>query len=410
MGRFDTRTRVLIGAVCLFAVAAALIALRLDVENHVVGTDRRIESVSAIGNRAFMRLLELSDIPVEIDRSRSVPASGGDDQVRIVMANLIPTPDSKAFLASRLVGPALIVVLPKWEVTEDPLHPGWVASAVGLPVKEVVSVLRQVVPRATVERPEGPIDWTANELGYTPTLAQPQLFGSRLARPILASDDGMLIGEMMRGNQRIWVVADPDLIANHGLHRGDNAALALAMVEAILPADGEAVFDVATPLPIEPPSIERLLFTFPTAIVSVEIAIMCLLLLWAAAAAFGTPLDLARPIATGSAALIANMSALLILGGHLRQMLARYGEAMVRDVAHRLHAPHGLNDRELGAWLARIETARGVGTSLARLRHRLNDTGSAHARADARHVMALAAAFHQWRQEMIGGPGHNRGR
>jgi len=410
MGGLATRTRVLIGAVCLFAVAAALIALQFEVEDHVVGADRQIDSVSAVGTRAFMRLLERHDFTVKVDRSRSVFSAGGDDQLRVIMAKPIPTQDNKAFFLSRLVGPSLLVVLPKWEVTEDPFHPGWVAGAADVPAKDVIAVLRLVVPSATLVRPTETVAWTINQLGFAPTLAQPQLFKSKLARPIVGSEDGMLIGEIKRGSQRIWVLADPDLIANHGLHRGDNAALALALIENFLPQGGEVVFDVATPLPEEPPSVQRLLFEFPTAIVTIEIAAMCLLLLWAAAASFGTPLGLARPIATGSAALIANMSALLILGGHVRGMLDRYGDAVVRDVAHRLHAPVGLNERELAAWLARIETARGIKTSLARLQHRLNDTGATRARPDTRYVMSLASAFHQWRQEMIRGPGHHRGR
>ena len=199
-------------------------------------------------------------------------------------------------------------------------------------------------------------------------------------------------------------MADPDLIANHGLHRGDNALLDLAMIETLLPAGGTVVFDTASPRPIDPPGFEDLLFEFPFAIATIQIAVMCLLLLWASFASFGAPLDVPRPIATGSASLIANMSALLILGGHLRDVVSRYADATTRDVAHRLHAPQGLNDRELAAWIERVETARGVGEGLTTLRRRLPTFGT---RPDARATMTLAASFHHWRQEMIRGPGND---
>ena len=409
MGRFDTRTRVLIGAVCLLAVAAALIAQRIDIKDHVVGTDTRIESISAVGTRAFMSLLEHMDITVETDRSRNLSLLPVDDEVRVIMGRPV-TDEASGFMKTRLAGQHLIVVLPKWQAYEDPFHPGWVSGAVGLPVEAVESMLDLVVRAGAIVRPTEPVTWSVDALGFTPTLTQPQLFTSKNVRPVLASAEGILIGEINYGLRRIWVLADPDLITNHGLHRGDNAALALAMIETMLPSGGKVVFDTAKPIPVEPPSIETLLFQFPTAIVTVQIAVLCLLLVWATAASFGKPLGLSRPIATGSASLIANMSALLILGGHLRSMLSRYAEATTRDVAQRLHAPHGLSDRELDQWLERVERARGAGESLASLKQRLASTGAARSRPDAHHTMAVAAGFHQWRQEIIRGPGNDRNR
>jgi hypothetical protein len=409
MGRFDTRTRVLIGAVCLFAVAAGLIALRIDVQDNVIGTDTQIESLSAVGNRAFIRLLERMDVPIETDRSRSLSLFPVNEELRVVMGRPV-TAATSGFVRTRLSGRRLIVVLPKWQVTEDPFHPGWIANAVGLSVKDVESMLVLLARNGAIVRPAEPVDWTVNELGYEPTLTQPQLFTANNVKPVIGGTQGMLIGEIAYGSGRIWVVADPDLLANHGLHRGDNAALALAMIDAMLPTDGKVIFDIATPVPVDPPSIETLLFHFPTAIVTVQIAVMCLLLLWAAAASFGKRFGLARPIATGSASLIANMSALLILGGHLRSLLARYAEATIRDVAHRLHAPPGLGDTELVRWLERVERARGVGEKLNHLKRRLASTGTARSQPDARQTMTLAADFHQWRQEMIRGPGNDRDR
>jgi Domain of unknown function (DUF4350) len=409
MGRFDTRTRILIGAVCLLAVLAGLMALRIDFPDNVIRNDTQIESLSAVGNRAFMRLLERQNIPVETDRSRSLSLFPVNEELRIVMGRPV-TAATSGFIRTRLSGRRLIVVLPKWQVTEDAFHPGWVADAVGLPVENVESMLSLLTRTGSIVRPIEPVIWSINELGYEPTLTQPQLFTAKNVRSVVGGAQGMLIGEIAYGSGRIWVVADPDLLANHGLHRGNNAALAIAMIGAMLPAGGSVVFDTATPIPVDPPSIETLLFKFPTAIVSVQIAVMCLLLLWAAAASFGKRLSLPRPIATGSASLIANMSALLILGGHMRSLLARYAEATTRDVAQRLHAPPGLGDTELARWLERVERARGVGESLDRLKRRLASTGTARSQPDARHTMALAADFHQWRQEMIRGPGNDRDR
>lgn len=407
MGGLDNRMRALIGGVILLAVAAAAVALRQDVGDNVTGSDPSVVSISAIGKGAFYELLEDLDVPVGVDRGRGGALSKQSDDLRVITGRPV-TAENRIFVSSRLVGDNLLVILPKWNVVDDPFHPGWIASATGMRVDDVLSMLRMVVSDGKIVRPSSPVTWTVNELGFSPTLTQPQLFASNQARPVLASQDGMLIGEIAYGGRRIWVVADPDFIANHGLHRGSNAALAITMIEEMVPAGGKVIFDLAVQETIEPLSLTQLLFEFPTAIVTVQAAIVLLLLLWAITGSFGTRYELPRPLQSGSAALIANMSALMILGGHFRDMLTRYAQATVRDVAHRLHAPAGLDGAARDAWLERVADARGVGKNLERLNHDLNRTADPRARPDARRTIDIAAAFHQWRQEMIRGPRDDR--
>ncbi|MEM7120740.1 MAG: hypothetical protein AAF563_05650 [Pseudomonadota bacterium] len=407
MGGLDNRMRALIGAVILLAVAAAAVAMRQDVGDNVTGSDPSVVSISAIGKGAFYELLEDLDIPVDVDRGRGGSLGKQSDDLRVVTGRPV-TADNRVFVASRLVGDRMIVILPKWDVVDDPIRAGWVADATGMEVDDVVSMLRMVVSDGKIVRPPSPVDWTINELGLSPTLTQPQLFASSQARPVLGSDDGMLIGEVAYGDRRIWVVADPDFVANHGLHRGSNAALAVTMIEAMAPADGQVVFDLAVQETIEPISLTQLLFEFPTAIVTIQTAIVLLLLLWAITGSFGTRYELPRPLQSGSAALIGNMSALLILGGHFRDMLTRYAQATVRDVAHRLHAPAGLDRAARDAWLERVADARGISRNLERLNQDLNRTADPRTRPDARRTIDIAAAFHQWRQEMIRGPRDDR--
>ncbi len=407
MGSLNNRMRALIGAVILLAVAAAAVALRQDVGDNVTGSDPSVVSISAIGKGAFYELLEDLDVSVDVDRGRGGAPDKLSDDLRVVTGRPVDA-DNRGFVASRLAGERLLVVLPKWNVVDDPFHAGWVGEATGMEVRDVISMLRMVVPDGKIVRPSSPVAWTVNELGFSPTLTQPQLFASGQARPIVASDDGMLIGEISFGNRRIWVVADPDFITNHGLHRDSNAALAVAMIEAMVPADGRVVFDLAVQETIEPLSLTQLLFEFPTAIVTVQTAIVLLLLLWALTGSFGTRYELPRPLQSGSAALIANMSALLILGGHFRDMLTRYAQATVRDVANRLHAPAGLDRAARNAWLERVADARGVSHNLERLTQDLDRMAGTRSRPDARRTIEAAAAFHQWRQEMIRGPRDDR--
>ena len=43
----------------------------------------------------------------------------------------------------------------------------------------------------------------------------------------------ILIGEIVDSGRRIWVLSDPDIIANRGFGRGDNAALSVAVVDRL---------------------------------------------------------------------------------------------------------------------------------------------------------------------------------
>ena len=56
-----------------------------------------------------------------------------------------------------------------------------------------------------------------------------------------------MLGELKEGRRRIWVLADPDPIENHGIGKGDNLAFATTIVYALLAGKpGKLVFD-ATP-------------------------------------------------------------------------------------------------------------------------------------------------------------------
>ncbi len=68
-------------------------------------------------------------------------------------------------------------------------------------------------------------------------------------RPLIGDEDRALLMSCAWGGDKsaYWVLSDPDLLNNHGLHKGGNAVTALALIEA-LAGDGDVVIDYSTEL------------------------------------------------------------------------------------------------------------------------------------------------------------------
>ncbi len=83
-------------------------------------------------------------------------------------------------------------------------------------------------------RESGNVTFNANALNLAPNVRTPtQLVRGDDLQPIVSSERGMLIGELNERGRRIWVLSDPDVISNHGLARGGNAALAVASIKRL---------------------------------------------------------------------------------------------------------------------------------------------------------------------------------
>ena len=127
----------------------------------------------------------------------------------------------------------VLLVLPKWTGKESGSHRGWIASAELLPpffarvAAQVGNVEVVRVPRVT--------SWSRNEIGRVPVISQGgvQLIKSSRLRPVIGNDSGMLVGELRSGARRLWILADPDPLQNHGLADPDNAVFAVALINAL---------------------------------------------------------------------------------------------------------------------------------------------------------------------------------
>jgi hypothetical protein len=358
-------------------------------------------SRSAIGYAGIAEILRRLHIPV-VKSQYDALAKLGSGGVLVVAE---PELDGRAASAvtALLKAPTALLILPKWHGEASEAHRGWLADAALVPPLEADWVLNLAVPGGKVMRTAAAPRWTINALGETPSLDAPvQLITSDRLTPIVGASEGMLVGELRSKGRRLWVLSDPDVIANHGLGRDGNAAFAVALLQRLAMeqrAGSPIVFDETVHGYVSAPASPlMLLFRFPVVIATGLGALALLLLLWASFARFGAPVPAPTALGAGKRGLVENAAGLLEFAGHRRSVVRRYVEASLRDAARRLHAPRGLAGAALLDWLKRVGDARGVRLDCAAIAR------DAEERSNAAELAAVARAIHHWKGEIIDGP------
>jgi hypothetical protein len=371
---------VLVGVVAVsFVAALVLVLVGGDPEGAPTSGTSSLSS-AALGHRAFAELLRRLDVPVVVSRyatgERAEPGA-----LVIVAEPQLGGPDDQA-LAAILRSPAnVLVVLPKWHGVPDPTAPGRIASAELLDPMQPEAVLRALdLGDAKVVRPGGAYEVPATDAELRPRIAHPQLLDfAAKATPVLGQPHAMLVALFDDGGPKRAVLADPDLIANHGLDDADNAAVAVALVNDLRGPGGVVIFDETLHGLTRPPSVWSELLAFPWSLVCASAALGLLALLVARGRRFGVPEPAAPAIAPGKRFLIDNTAALLGYGGHTTDALERYLAAAVQAVP-------GPPDRDaVAAFEREIRAVAGR----------------------PQRALAIAARIHRWRQEKTdGSPGH----
>lgn len=358
-------------------------------------------SVSALGHEAFAELLRESGVPVLASRNDSLARAGAGS---LAIAAEPDSPEALRALApaasdglgAALDGP-LLLVLPKRSGAPASGNDRWLGSVALLPAADVAAILRVVDPEAAVLRPEAMAPLAGSGLGIAPTLDSPQLMTSERMRPIVADRQGMLVGELWLGEHPLWVLADPDVIATHGIGRGDNAAFALALVEALRPAGGTVVIDETIHGFVSQPSLWKAALEPPFVLATLQAVAAVAVLLWAAVGRFGPPLAPERPVAPGAATLLDTSAGLLKPERHGAPILRRYADAALRDVGDRLHAPRSA---ERGPWLDRIAAGRKIEDSWRTI---AAEVAAAEASGQGARLAAAARRLHRWKKAMTDG-------
>jgi hypothetical protein len=385
---------------CLSFVGAAYFSIYGDAGTAGT-TGASAYSYSAIGHRAFVETLQRMDVPVVVSRNNS-KAKAGRSALLIVAEphRRIATDETVTDL---LAAQTVLFVLPKWDGRSDEAKPRWLEIAVPLPRDDVQAILQLAIPDGRVRRAKMPMSWKLGSLGVTPTLTAPQLIETSRLKPIVATDQGILIGELVRGEQRIWILSDPDILSNHGLGRGDNSVLALALVDALRPRGGTVIIDETIHGFRQESNLWRAMFQYPFVIAILQAAAAIIALIWAATGRFGAPIPAEKPLKAGKVTLLNNTASLLQFGGHGPEILRRYLDATFRDVVRRLRAPRNIDEDSLVAWVDRVGKARGVRASFWDLRREIEVVLGA-ASPNSPNLLRAAKSLYRWKQEIIHGP------
>lgn len=395
------------GALALAAAAAAslaaagLLAAFPDAFDDVTSFGADGYSRSALGHHAFLELLR--ELGFDVAASRHATAARADGAVVVVaepaLGALPADPHAEAFDRIRRRARRLLVVLPKRTGVPVNESATWISMAQLLPPGVPADVLRRVADGAVVrvaaaKHFRGPLPAPA-------ALADLQLVRSSALAPLVACDEGILAGELRSGDQQIVVLADPDVLATHGLGRGDDALLAVRLLERLGAGPGKlpVVVDETLHGHEATPSLARALVRWPLALVTVQVALVAGLLAWAAAIRFGRPAPPRAALAPGKAFLVENTAELLRYGGHLGPAVRAYWRATREGIARALR-PAG-EAGEADALVARLAAARGLEPERSRLARAVE--ALARTRRPAREAVRLAKDIHAFREELTDG-------
>jgi hypothetical protein len=413
---FSRRARLAVILVSVASFAAALVFAVLGgsgAPERSSGADAY--SVSAIGHSALVALLRRLDVPVLVSRSASSARAGRSGVLVLAEPSVGSAPAEQRAAADLLrhrFGPT-VLVLPKRSGLPDPDHPGWVGWTLPVSLEQAQALLDLAGAGGRVVRGVAPGAWQVSEdLGAaSPAVAAPQLVVGGRWRPLVSSPDGDLVAEADNDyGVPVVVVADADLIANHGLVAGDNAALVVSLLDALRGDRGAVVIDETLHGYQAPSSLWQELFTFPLVLGTLQALLIAGLLAWRAAIRFGAPEPVPAALEPGKAFLVENTAELLYYGGHSAASLERYFEDSLREVGRVLRAPPALRGEPLQTWLAEAGRRRSVATDPHALQRSVVVATTGRSSAQGRRLLHVARRIHRWRQEMMNGPGLRSGR
>jgi len=392
-------------AAAIALVAAAFLVARSKAPDPIGATTF---SRSAIGYAGIADVLRR--LGVRVLRSQSDTGAKVGPGAVLVIAE--PNFDKQRTAQQLLAAETILLILPKWIGRPSAAQPGWIDMARRLPDTAVQQVLGLVDRDARVLQKDKITALTANILGVVPTLPLPtQLVRSERLRPIVGTEEDVLVGELRTEGHRLWVLTDPDVMSNQAMAVPANAVFAVALIEALRAPDASVVFDETVHGSLNPVTNSplALLFQAPFGFATAQAVVTLLLVLWAAAGRFGAPQSPASALQTGKRDLIENTARLLEFAQHQPAIMQRYVQLTMRDLGRRLHAPSTLSPDALAQWLGRVGQARGIET---RAILQLNDTRALS--RDFPMLVRLARELYRFKGDVIDGtwrdPGDDRKR
>ncbi len=366
-------------------------------------------SYSAVGHHGVVEFLRSMGLGVV---SRQAPAGGVGPGRPLVVAE--PSFRDAARLKT-LRGEArdrhatLVIVLPKWSPgPPEREKPGWLSRVSLMSAAEVERTLKELGDeklKGVAVRRAGRLRCTARwedataelSIGESAQLLEP----AAGLEPVVGCPGGYLIARRTGAPEpRTFLIADPDLLNNQGLGRGDNAEAIYQFFTQDLAATG-VVFDETIHGFTRVPGLLAESLRFPLVLGVLQSLLLVGVVLWAGMGRFGKPLPAAPALGAGKEVLIDNTAKLLVNGGHAGDSLMLYFRQTTRAVAAHFFLPPDLPDAERLARLQRITHLHGLTWDLAALERSIYRLPDGRRGGDG--AAKIARRLYEWRWEMMNG-------
>lgn len=349
----------------LLGLVATVVAL-LDSERaeapRTLGTDTYGEG--ALGHRAFADVLKELDVHVLVDRRGVHPTADAP----VFFIEPLPSAETDgmdailidAIADRRRAGLDSVVVLPKWHPASPEQH----NPVIRIDENEAQHVLSSALPESdlVLRREDVDVPETARIREWTVPSSSGKRRVALAERQTLRVHDDRV--EVLLGTRRaalivrtrldsasgwVYVIADPDLLHNFNLHRGDHAQIFLDLLEA-LGTDAVVIDETFHGHAFEL-TIPGALGSVPAVLVVVHAFGLLLLFLWASARPFGPePRPTALP--PGNRALLrASARALAATNRGAAHVIGPYVTLVLSEAADQLgvapNQPIGMRARAL---------------------------------------------------------------
>ena len=413
---FSRRMVAILAGVCAVSLLVGLGLAVFQEELSVVrssGTDSF--SYSALGHHGYKVLLQKLGYTVITSRHESGGKTGWSGVLVIAEPDLVTEEylRSTKFLDMCQEASSILVVLPKRRGNPDADRPGFLGSVTNLPRENSRLILDNlIIPDSPVRLGHSrDLNWNAGAWTARPFIDNIQLLPTGELEPLVACPEGILLGQLKK--KRDWtdeevclgdlvILTDPDLLANHGLLKGNNARLAAKIIDYLGTDRSVVVFDETLHGHEVTPSVFRSFFRIPLVFVLLQVLLTVGAFLWLANGRFGAPRRAAPVMGRGLDFLIDNTAELLEFGGHGSFVLGRYYRAVVASVCRRLHLDPPGSSAAASTRLASITAVRSPGFEFEKMAVEV-PTVALDSKARQREVLSLARAVHRWQQEMTHG-------